>query len=82
MEKDILLSFTTPQGEVLDYLINKDKCQAEMSFKRLVHLCFWNRWDREALLKDMENAGVSVVDFMREFDSGKEVSEILKLETK
>jgi len=44
---------------------------------RFLHLCFWQKWDRAELEKDMEAAGVSIAEFMDGIDQGKKVSEIL-----
>ena len=79
MEKNnFQFDYTTPEGEVMTIVFDKELYQAQMTYMRFSNLCFWQKWDRTELEKDMEAAGVSVFDFMREFDSGKAVSEILE----
>jgi len=69
--------YTTPDGKVLSFEFNKEKYQAQAIFSRFLHLCFWQKWDRAELEKDMEAAGVSIAEFMDGIDQGKKVSEIL-----
>lgn len=74
---DMQFDYTAPDGTVMSFKFDKEVYQAQVIFSRFLHLCFWQKWDRSELEKDMESAGVSVGEFMAGIDEGKLVSEIL-----
>ncbi len=74
---EMQFDYTGPDGTVMTFMLDKELYQAQVVFSRFLHLCFWQKWDRSELEKDMELAGVSVAEFMAGIDEGKLVSEIL-----
>ena len=74
---NIQFDYTTPSGKVLNFEFDKETYEAYLTHRKFLHLCFWQKWDRNELEKDMEVAGVSVAEFMDGIDKGKKVSEIL-----